>query len=67
MKKRTALLLSLVLVFSLAACGRTNRTNDSSAPTTSELAGTGDWQAGQRFSSGASAAEVQDWVSDQGL
>ena len=28
-----------------------------------ELAGTGDWQEGQRFSSGASAEEVQTWVN----
>lgn len=38
MKKLTALLLSLVLVFSLAACGSTNSTNDSSAPAASEPA-----------------------------
>ena len=30
----------------------------------SELAGTGDWQEGQRFPSGASTAEVQDWVNE---
>ena len=29
----------------------------------SEMAGTGDWQAGQRFSSGASQSDVADWVS----
>ena len=40
MKKLTALLLSLVLVFSLAACGSTNSTNASSAPATSEPAAT---------------------------
>lgn len=28
-----------------------------------EMAGTGDWQEGQRFSSGASAAEVQEWLN----
>lgn len=28
-----------------------------------QLAGTGDWQSGQRFSSGASASDVQNWVS----
>ena len=38
MKKLTALLLILVLVFSLAACGSTNSTNDSSAPAASEPA-----------------------------
>ena len=33
----------------------------------SEMAGTGDWQDGQRFSSGASQSDVVDWVSDLGL
>lgn len=28
-----------------------------------EMAGTGDWQEGQRFSSGASATEVQGWLN----
>lgn len=32
-----------------------------------DMAGTGDWQEGQRFSSGASASDVQDWVSGLGL
>lgn len=32
-----------------------------------EMAGTGDWQEGHRFSSGASAADVQAWVSELGL
>ena len=32
-----------------------------------ELAGTGTWQDGQRFSSGVSAADVQNWVSGLGL
>lgn len=40
MKKLTALLLSLALVFSLAACGSTSSTNDPSAPTISEPATT---------------------------
>lgn len=31
-----------------------------------ELAGTGDWQDGERFSSGASDDEVSQWVSDLG-
>ena len=30
----------------------------------SQMAGTGDWQEGQRFSSGASQTEVADWVND---
>lgn len=29
----------------------------------SQMAGTGDWQEGQRFSSGASQTEVADWVN----
>lgn len=32
-----------------------------------QMAGTGTWQEGQRFSSGASATEVQDWVNSLGL
>ena len=32
-----------------------------------EMAGTGDWQDGQRFSSGASQSAVADWVSGLGL
>ena len=33
----------------------------------SEMAGTGDWQDGQRFRSGASQSDVADWVSGLGL
>lgn len=32
-----------------------------------ELAGTGDWQTGQRFRSGASEADVTDWVNSLGI
>lgn len=32
-----------------------------------EMAGTGDWQDGQRFRSGASASDVQAWVEELGL
>ena len=32
-----------------------------------ELAGTGDWQEGMRFRSGASSSEVQQWVDSLGL
>lgn len=32
-----------------------------------QMAGTGTWQEGQRFSSRASASEVQDWVNSLGL
>lgn len=33
----------------------------------SEMAGTGDWQDGQRFRSNASQSDVADWVGDLGL
>ena len=33
----------------------------------SEMAGTGDWQDGQRFSSGVSSDDVQSWVNGLGL
>ena len=32
-----------------------------------ELAGTGDWQEGQRFRSGADDKEIQEWVESLGL
>lgn len=32
-----------------------------------EMAGTGDWQDGQRFRSNASASDVQAWVEELGL
>lgn len=32
-----------------------------------ELAGTGDWQEGHRFSSGVSEADVEEWLSTLGL
>lgn len=32
-----------------------------------EMAGTGDWQEGHRFSSGASDADVADWVASLNL
>lgn len=32
-----------------------------------ELAGTGDWQDGERFRSGASAEDVQEWVEGLGI
>lgn len=32
-----------------------------------DMAGSGDWQEGQRFRSGASADDVQAWVSELGL
>lgn len=32
-----------------------------------DLAGTGDWQEGQRFSSGVSQDEVQEWINGLGM
>ena len=32
-----------------------------------DMAGSGDWQEGQRFSSGASSSDVQEWVNGLGL
>ena len=32
-----------------------------------ELAGTGDWQEGQRFRSGSDDKEIQEWVESLGL
>lgn len=32
-----------------------------------EMAGSGSWQDGQRFNSGVSASEVQDWVNSLNL
>lgn len=32
-----------------------------------DMAGTGDWQEGQRFSSGADEADVQEWIDGLGL
>lgn len=32
-----------------------------------DMAGTGDWQEGQRFSSGVSSDDVQSWVNELGL
>ncbi|NMM94395.1 flavodoxin [Bifidobacterium oedipodis] len=39
----------------------------SSGTQLAELAGTGDWQEGQRFSSSASESEVRDWVNGLGI
>ena len=38
-----------------------------SGPLLAEMAGSGDWQQGQRFSSGVSEAGVQAWVNGLGL
>ncbi len=39
----------------------------SSGTLLEEMAGTGDWQDGRRFSSGVSQSDVTDWVSGLGL
>ncbi len=39
----------------------------SSDKTLAEMAGTGEWQAGKRFSSNASETEIKDWVDGLGL
>ncbi|MGM9530258.1 flavodoxin, partial [Intestinibacter sp.] len=32
-----------------------------------DIAGTGDWQDGQRFSSGESESEIQEWIDELGF
>lgn len=32
-----------------------------------DMAGTGDWQEGRRFRSGASQEDVQSWIEELGL
>ena len=39
----------------------------NSDKTLAEMAGTGDWQEGKRFSSHASETEIKDWVDSLGL
>ena len=39
----------------------------SSGTQLAELAGTGDWQEGQRFSSNASDSEITDWIEELNL
>ena len=39
----------------------------SSGDLLADLAGSGDWQDGHRFSGGASDADITDWVSSLGL
>ncbi|OZG63328.1 flavodoxin [Bifidobacterium lemurum] len=48
-------------------CTSTSSGLGSSATQLAELAGTGDWQEGQRFSSNASESDVQDWVASLNL
>ena len=39
----------------------------SSGDLLADLAGSGDWQDGHRFSGGASDADITDWVNSLGL
>lgn len=32
-----------------------------------KMAGTGDWQEGQRFRSSAASSDVQEWLNDLGI
>ena len=48
-------------------CTSTSSELGESAHLLAELAGTGDWLDGQRFSSGASQEDVQSWVEGLGL
>ena len=48
-------------------CTSTSSGLGQSGELLAEMAGTGDWQDGQRFSSGASQSDVADWVSGLGL
>lgn len=48
-------------------CTSTSSGLGQSGELLAEMAGTGDWQAGQRFSSGASQEQVAQWVSSLGL
>lgn len=40
---------------------------DESGQLLADMAGTGDWQEGQRFRSGASQEDVQSWIEELGL
>ena len=48
-------------------CTSTSSGMGQSGELLAEMAGTGDWQEGQRFRSGASQSDVTDWVSSLGL
>lgn len=48
-------------------CTSTSSGLGQSGQLLAEMAGTGNWQAGQRFSSGASQEQVAQWVSGLGL
>ena len=48
-------------------CTSTSSGLGQSGELLAEMAGTGDWQEGQRFRSGASQSDVTDWVSSLGL
>ena len=59
MKKLAALLLSVVLLLGLAACGAANSTNDSSAPGTSEPASTPTEQPASEPAEGETTAPAE--------
>lgn len=48
-------------------CTSTSSGLGESGQLLADMAGTGDWQEGQRFRSGASAEDVQSWVDELGL
>lgn len=48
-------------------CTSTSSGLGQSGQLLADMAGTGDWQEGQRFRSGASAEDVQAWIEELGL
>ena len=48
-------------------CTSTSSGLGESGQLLADMAGTGDWQEGQRFRSGASAEDVQAWIEELGL
>ena len=64
MKKLIPLLTGAIMLLSLAACGSSGI--GESGAQLAALAGTGDWQEGQRFPSAVTQQEVTDWVKSLG-
>lgn len=48
-------------------CTSTSSGLGQSGQLLADMAGTGDWQEGMRFRSGASAEDVQAWIEELGL
>lgn len=79
MKKLAVLLMNVVLVLGLVKANdfidktvipfatSSSSGMGQSSSLLADIAGTGDWQDGQRFSSGVSSADVQSWVNGLGL